>query len=480
MANDLKGKIIAITGILCVAVLLGYFISQYQWIGIGALIFIPLVGAYFYFSFKYEKLGLYLVLTLSFTLSILGRYFPSAIPYGLSIDLVLVLSILMLFIKHYRDVKIERLKHPIFWLTLIWMVYIILQIFNPLAHSFAAWFYSMRGIALYQTLIFLLLFLTFETKKDLKPFLFLWLGFSLLGFLWGFKQQAFGVSAAEQRWLNEGGAITHILFGKLRVFSYYFDAGTFGAAMGQISLICGILVTNAKFSISRRLILGVLCLMFFYGLMISGTRGALAVPGAGAITYLILTKNIRILIPGILVLLLAFSFLKFTTIGQSNYEIQRLRSALDPNDASLQTRIRNRARLTLYLEGKPFGGGIGTTGSWGSRFSPGTWLADFEPDGLYTRLRAESGIVGRNLYVGIWLSILIWGVWLSWKKKDGTEKIIAMAFLAGFAGILLANYGNSILSQFPVSTTTFMSLFFAFEILQSKDGDYAEATEEVN
>lgn len=480
MADGLKGRILAFTGIASIAVLLAYFISQYQLVGVGTLIFIPAVLTYFYCSFKYEKLGLYLVLTLSFTLSILGRYFPSAIPYGLSIDLILVLSILMLFIKHYRDIKLERLKHPVFWLMLIWMSYIVLQIFNPLAYSFSAWFYSMRGIALYQTLIFLLLFLVFETKKDLKPFLYIWLGFSLLGVLWGAKQQMFGVSAAEQRWLDEGGAITHLLFGKLRVFSYYFDAGTFGAAMGQISLICGILVTNSKFSVSRRVTLAVLCVLFFYGLMISGTRGALAVPGVGAIVYLIQSRNVRVLIPGILVLALAFSFLKFTNIGQSNYEINRLRTALDPNNASLQVRIRNRARLTEYLNGKPFGGGIGTTGSWGNRFSPGTWLADFEPDGLYTRLRAESGIVGRNLYVLIWLSILIWGILLSWKKKEGTNKLIAMAFLSGLAGVLLANYGNQVLTQFPISTTTFVSIFFAFEILQSKDEDHAEATEEVN
>ncbi len=480
MADGLKSKILAYTSIVLVTLLLGYFIGQYQLIGIGTLVFIPLVAAYIYFSLKYNKLGLYLVLILSFMLPILGRYFPSAIPYGLSIDLVLVLSILFLFFKHYRDIKLERLKHPIFWLMLIWMSYIILQIFNPLAYSFGAWFYSMRGIALYQTLIFLLLFLIFETKEDLKTFLYIWLGFSLLGVFWGIKQQMFGVSVAEQRWLNEGGAITHLLFGKLRVFSYYYDAGTYGAAMGQISLICGILATNVKFSISRRVLLAGLCILFFYGLMISGTRGALAVPGAGAMMFLILSKNIRILIPGLLVLALAFSFLKFTNIGQSNYEINRLRTALDPKDASLQVRIRNRARLTEYLDGKPFGGGIGTTGSWGNRFSPGTWLADFEPDGLYTRLRAESGIVGRNLYVIIWLSILIWGVYLTWKKKEGPDKLIAMSFLSGFAGILLANYGNSVLTQFPISTTTFMSLFFAFAILQKEKVYEADAAEGLN
>lgn len=480
MFNALKGKVISMVSLLAITILLGYFISQYQFLGLGLLILIPTTIAYFYFTLKYDRLGLYMVLIMSFVLPILGRYFPSSIPYGLSIDIILVISLLLLFAKHYRDLKTERLKHPVFWLMLIWMGYILLQIFNPLAHSFAAWFYSMRGIALYQTLIFMLLFLTFNTKKDLKPFLYIWLGFSLLGLIWGIKQQLWGVSAAEQRWLDEGGAITHVLFGKLRVFSYYYDAGTFGAAMGQISLICGILMMQKRYSIQRKLVLGFLCILFFYGLMISGTRGALAVPGAGAITYLILTKNKRVLIPGTLVLALAFSFLKYTNIGQSNYEINRLRTALDPNDASLQVRIRNRARLTEYLKDKPFGGGIGTTGSWGNRFSPGTWLADFEPDGLYTRLRAESGIVGRNLYVGIWLTIIFWGVYLTWQKEESPDKIYAAAFLSGLAGVLLANYGNAVLTQFPISTTTIISVFFAFSILQEPKENQEVATEDVN
>ena len=155
-----------------------------------------------------------------------------------------------------------------------------------------------------------------------------------------------------------------------------------------------------------------------------------------------------------------------------------MRTSLDPNNASLNTRVVNRERLTVYLEGKPFGGGLGTTGSWGNRFSPGTWLADFEPDGLYTRIRAETGIIGRNIYVGIWLVILGLGVRLVLRAKESKNKVIAMAFIAGYAGILMANYGNAVMSQFPVSTTTFFSLFFVFALLEEKD--QAEATDDLN
>ena len=35
-----------------------------------------------------------------------------------------------------------------------------------------------------------------------------------------------------------------------------------------------------------------------------------------------------------------------------------------------------------------------------------------------------------------------------------------MALLAAFAGILLSNYGNPVMSQFPISILTFLSLVF--------------------
>ena len=471
-------KTLKILGIIALALILGYIISSFQILAVGGIIGIIGGIGFLYLMFRYDKFSLYTVLILSFLLPILGRYAPSSIPFGLSIDVILVLGILVLFIKDYKNLDLKRLKNPVFLLMTVWMLYIVLQIFNPLAYSFEAWFYSMRGIGLYQFLIFILLYLTFDGKKDLKPFVYTWIALSILGAFWGIKQHVFGVSRAEQRWLDEGGAVTHMLFGKLRIFSYYYDAGTFGAAMGQISLICGILMISPYFTKKTRIIMGVLALLFFYSLMISGTRGALAVPAVGGVLYLILTKNLRILIPGLVVIALAFSFLKFTKIGQSNYEINRLRTSLDPNNASLNTRVVNRERLTVYLEGKPFGGGLGTTGSWGNRFSPGTWLADFEPDGLYTRIRAETGIIGRNLYVGIWLVILGLGVRLVLRAKESKNKVIAMAFIAGYAGILMANYGNAVMSQFPVSTTTFFSLFFVLALLEEKD--QAEATDDLN
>ena len=425
-------------------------------IGILAL---PFALAFFYIFLKYPKTGIYSALVLSFMLPTFMRYVKGAIPFGLGVDILLVLTFLTIIFKYWRRTSFALSKNQAMLLMAVWMGYIVLELVNPLSPSFVAWFYVMRGFGLYQFLIMALAFTIFYKKKDFYQFLHLWMILSTIGALWAIKQKWFGVTAAEQAWLNAGAATTHILFGKLRIFSLYYDAGTYGVAMGQIVTIAGILLLG-PYSLKRKAFYATVALFCFYGMILSGTRGALAVPGVGGILYLIMIRNTKIFVIGGTVLFLGFSFLKFTTIGNDNYDIKRLRSALDPEDASLNVRLVNRQRLTEYLRDKPFGGGLGTTGSWGQRFAPHTWLANFPPDGLYTAIRAETGLIGRNLYVGIWLFLLAKGVYLMWKLKKREHRTICMGLLAGYAGVLLANYGNPVMTQFPISLTTYLSVVF--------------------
>ncbi|MBI1316892.1 hypothetical protein GC167_08565 [bacterium] len=437
---------------------LGYVIVAYGASpGLGAIAIPPLILG-LRSVYLDPKKAIWSVLAFGFLLSFFSRYFP-VFTFGLVVDIALAATFLLLFIKDYRKMRFERAGNIITLLMMLWMIYMLLELVNPEAHSAQAWFYSMRGIALYQVLLIPLGFMLLDSRKDFYTYLYIWIGLSWLGIFWGMKQQYFGLGPVEQAWLDNGQYKTHLLFGQLRIFSYYFDAATFGAAMAQLCIVCAIMMLG-PFSKRKKFFFAATALFSFYGMMLSGTRGALSIPGVGALLFLILTKQTRILLFGVLFLLGSFYFLKYTSIGHSNYHVQRLRTALDPNDASLNTRFRNRALLTVYLKGKPFGGGVGTTSSFGRRFSPGTWLSNFEPDGLYTRIRAETGIVGRNFYVGMWLLILIRGSWRTLHMAPGENKTIAMALLAAFAGILMSNYGNPVMSQFPISLLTFLSLVF--------------------
>ena len=76
--------------------------------------------------------------------------------------------------------------------------------------------------------------------------------------------------------------------------------------------------------------------------------------------------------------LLFLAFLKYTHIGSGNYQINRLRTALDPQEASLNVRFNNQKLIAQYLQGRPFGGGLGVIGAWGKDYNRDKYLSTVE------------------------------------------------------------------------------------------------------
>ncbi len=166
---------------------------------------------------------------------------------------------------------------------------------------------------------------------------------------------------------------------------------------------------------------------------------------------------------GLFAFLLAFVFLKFTTIGQENYQIRRMRTVFDKEDASFLVRLENQQKIKNYMGKRPFGGGVGTAGNWGQRFSPDTFLADTPTDSWYVRIWAECGIIGLILHLAMLIYILIkcWLIIL-YKLKDPEIKQIMIALVSGYAGILLTSYGNGVLGQMPTGVLIYLSWAFIF------------------
>src|SRR5690606_34589238 len=221
-----------------------------------------------------------------------------------------------------------------------WFIWSILQIANSNA-SFAGWIREVHASALLPLLLVPLGFLVFTRAKYLDYFLIFIFAFSVLAALNGIKQLHFGPSPGEQQFLDEGGHITHVLFGRLRVFSFYSDAGQFGASQAQMALMALILAFG-PFRIWKRGLLLLAAALLLYGMLISGTRGALFALLVGGAVAVALWGNIRVIIVGSFLLVSFFCFLKFTYIGNGNYAIYRLRSAVNPEDPSLNLRFRTQ------------------------------------------------------------------------------------------------------------------------------------------
>lgn len=425
------------------------------------LIAIPPAGAFFAATFQQPRLVLYVLLITNYFAMGITRYVPA--PLGLMIDGLLLLTYLALIFKHYgKQLDWSPAKTDLTLLASIWFAYAVFQLFNPEAASRSAWFYAMRGIAFYMFLTIPLTFMLFNSPKYLDIFLKMWALFSILGMLKGQMQLSIGVDPFEKRWLDAGGAVTHLLFGKLRVFSFFTDAGQFGASQGHAGVVFGIMAIHSE-RLKDKLLWGTVALAGIYSLLISGTRGALAVPVMGFGLYLLLSKNFKLVSLGLLIGASAFIFLKYTTIAQGNYEIRRVRTALDPNNPSLQARLENQQKLKVYLASRPFGGGLGSAGNWGKRFSPNTFLANVPTDSWYVAIWAELGIVGLMLHLGILFYIVIKSSYrIMYKIKNQQLRAKLSGLCSGIFGIMAASYGNGVLGQMPTGIIVYMSMAFLF------------------
>lgn len=453
--ENIKSYILMPFAALVLAAFISIFIFFSGFMGIGAMMGLPFAILFAYYILSHPSNALTTTLVFAFVSIGAIRYLPS-LPLGLTVDFALILTIISAVFHTKIKVDFFKIKNSLMVVTLIWMAYNVAQLINPEARSTTAWFYAVRGTALYMFLTVPLTLMFANKNEDLNRFLKIIILFSVVASFWGLRQYYIGLDAAENRWLDDGSRSTHVLFGNLRVFSFFSDAGQFGAGIAQSGVIAAVLAVG-PFKTKYRIILGACALLFFYMMILSGTRGALIVPVGGFMTYLFASKNFKIMFLGIMALGMVFIFLKFSTIGNDNYQIRRMRSALDPEDASLNVRKQNQQKFAVYLASRPFGGGIGTSGSWGQRFSPGTFLAETPNDSWYVKIWAEMGIVGLSLHLAILAFIGLMALFKIWKIKNDQLRQKLLALLSGFIGIALASYGNPLLGQMPTGIILYMS-----------------------
>jgi len=445
---------LALVGVAA-AVGAGFLIGTRGMVGSVVVVAVPVVLALITGVLLQPKIGLLIYVQMGFTIGF-SHFVRIEIPVGLLVDGLLALTLVSTFL-HGKAMHWERLRRPVFGLIALWFVYTVLELLNPEAPYRPAWFFHVRAFSLHWFMVVVLVLVTPITRSDIRVLFNSWLVWSFLAALWAFKQQYIGLTAAEWEWLNNGNAKTHLLFGQLRSFSFYSDAAQFGAEMAGITLVSLIQVFEEK-KLLRRVGYFCLALVYFWGFAVSGTRSALFVLLAGLPFYLLLKRDFIKLTIGAALATPLVLLLMFTSVGASNYQVQRMRSALTPmNDPSFLLRLENQRKLSGYLEHLPFGAGIGSSADTGARFSPWHFAAQTPPDSWYVELWIETGWVGLTLYLTMLVGIIILGIRQVWRLKDPWLVKVMYAFLAEFVGIAVMGYSNPVLGQFPTTCVVFIS-----------------------
>lgn len=464
-----KAILLVFTGI----VIVGLLLVKLKIVGAVLLLTLFFGGIFMYALFTKPVLGFYTAIGLNFIILGSTRYVKLGIPIGFVMDGIMVLSFVALIFSRFRErVDWSPANKHVTILAVVWLGYFIFQLINPEARSTEAWIAG-RSTGFHFLLVVLLTFMFVNSNKRLETFLYIWGAFSILASLKGMGQLFFGVDSAEQAWLNAGAAQTHVLFGKLRIFGFYTDAGNYGANQGY-SAVVAIIYAMTKKGFPKIFFITV-GLLGLYGMLISGTRGAIAVPFAGFMTFFVLRKNIKILTAGVVFVALIFVFFKFTMIANGNDQIRRMRTGFDPNNPSLLVRKKNQAILKNYLATRPFGGGVGHGGDKAQRFLPHAFLSHVATDSWYVMIWVEMGIIGLVLHLCILFYVIGTASFkVMFRIRDPITKLRMSALISGMAGVMVASYGNEVLGQMPNSLLIYatMAIISSQEIFERPEEDY--------
>ncbi len=389
-----------------------------------------------------------LFFTVSFALFVEFMKKFTGFPVGTILDGLLLILFSSLILRAFRERSLKFASHPISFFILLWIYYNLMQAFNPIAASRIAWIYAVRSLATW-TLLYFVACYVFNAVKSIKRAWVLVIGLSLLGALYGFKQEFLGFSSWEMAWLYADPLRFRLIFtwSRLRVFSLYSDPTSFGILMATVGMFCMVLATY-KFDWWKRIALVLATLLMFLSMTYAGSRTPFVMIPAGVLFFTIMTFRKEVIIGTAIMLVLGTAFLMKST---SNPVIFRIQSAFNPDDSSMQLRLKNQEMIQPFIQSHPFGAGLGSVGLWGQRFSPNTWLAGFAPDSGFVRIAVEGGWVGLIINMSILMAAMFYAVRYYFRVQNPKIKAIYLA-IANFLFLLtLANYPQEAIAMLPIN-----------------------------
>lgn len=393
----------------------------------------------------YPKFGMILLLVMAYLLFVFAQ-FGLDLPIGTVMDAIQVLLFIGLLFQIKRDKNWAFFKSPITTVALLWLVYNILEIANPGATSRLAWVYTVRPVAII-TLTYFVFMYNITSVKYMRLIFKIWLILTIAGAAYAFKQEYIGFNAHEQAYLNTPG-IADLLFikGHWRKFSFFSDPVAFAYNMVMPSIFC-ICMFTLEMKLWKKIALGCLIGFFFDAMLFSGTRGANVLIPAALLLFAVLKYNQKVMI---FTAAAAVFLIVLINVPTSNLNIQRFQSAFQPNnDDSYNLRKRNQKAIQPYIVSHPFGGGLGSTGEWGKRFAPGSYLANFPPDSGYIRVAVEDGWIGLIVFCIFMFVIIRTGINNYYLIENKELKAYCLAMTLIVFAYNLANFPQEALVQYP-------------------------------
>ncbi|MEZ4885976.1 MAG: O-antigen ligase family protein [Chitinophagales bacterium] len=417
---------------------------------LGVIIGIPTVFACL-FNLQF---GLITMTLIAFTI----QYFKKItdIPIGIALDILLVIMFFGMFIKQIQERDWSFAKSPISFWIFIWVFLNLIQAINPVAASQTAWMYTVRSMAGLILLYFIACY-AFSSLQYIKLVFKILVAIAVFNALYGFYQEFRGFTNYEIAWLYAEKERFQLVFqwGRLRIFSTFGDPTTFSIYTVYMGMFCAIMLI-APIKWWKRFALAIAAIMLFWVTAYTGTRTAFVLLPAGFFFFTLMTFRKE-------TILLAFALLLFGGVlvlkSTGNPVIYRIQSAFKPNeDPSMQLRLRNQAFIQPFIRKHPMGAGLGSTGLWGQRFTPDSFLAHFAHDSGLVRIAIELGWIGLIVYcISLFVS-LKQCIYYYFRVKDPTIKMMYLAIANILFVLTLASYPQEAIVQLPTSIVFYICL----------------------
>lgn len=458
---------------IAAAIVIAFFGLKAGIIGIIGIIAAPAL----YVTIVNPRIGIIISIIVSYFLMFAEKF--TSFPVGTIMDGLLALLIFGFFLKQKKRQDWKIFKNPVSVMVLIWIGYNFIEVANPAAESRLAWVYTIRTVAVVLLMYFIFLY-HISTVQFIRLIFKIWIALSLVAALYGLKQELFGFFSFEQAWLDANPSARSLYFigDTWRKFSIFSDPVTFSYNMVISAILCISLMTGPLKN-WKKLILFLIAFTCIFSMLYSGTRGAYVLVPVALGMFLILKFNKKILLLSIVAGSIMGALVFMPT---SNQSIRRFQSAFSPEyDASFNVRTTNQKAIQPYIISHPIGGGLGATGTWGQRFSPESFLANFPPDSGYVRVAVEIGWVGLLIFCILIFVILKVGITNYYKIKNKELKSYSLAMVLIVFALHIGNYPQEALVQYP--TNILFSLVLALmNVIFSMDKNLSKTplTNEIN
>ncbi|WP_345952644.1 O-antigen ligase family protein [Mucilaginibacter sp. PAMB04168] len=418
---------------------------------LGLVIGLPMV----YAIVAYPKFGIMTLLISSYLIMWINRMVLNY-PMGTVMDGLLILLVVGFIIKHKYDKKWRFLDDSVSIMMMVWILYNTLELFNPYAQSRVAWLFTIRTIGIVALTYYLFAF-HIKSAGFIRLIFKTWIGLSAFAAVYAIFQEFHGFLPFEQKWLDADPSASSLYFqaGRWRRFGIFSDPVAAAYNMAISSLLCFVLIFVTK-SVLKKITLVLLMMLFAMATLYAGIRGAFILLPAGLFLFFLLKLNAKTLILGII---FAMGFAVLIRVPTTNTALWRFQTAFRPSDdASFNVRKNNQKRIQPYIQTHPIGGGLGSTGTWGQRFSPGTYLASFPPDSGYVRVAVESGWIGLALLCALFFVILQKGITNYFAIQNNELKHYCLAMVLVVFALSIGNYPQEALVQFPINIYFYLAI----------------------